>query len=142
MIAPTRTLSSLKPGDTLPPASKTFSTSDLVAYGAATWDWHRLHYDAAYAKSVGLPSVLLDGQSFGAIFARHALDWLGPRAFITRLSFRMRSMAFAGDTLSAEGEVSEVRREADHDVIVLAQRLRIGERLAADASTIVRLPKA
>jgi len=141
MIAPTRTLDSLQVGQPLPLASKTFGPADLVAYGAATWDWHRLHYDVAYAKSVNLPNVLVDGQSFGAVFARHALDWLGPRAFITRLSFRMRSMAFAGDVLAAEGEVAELRREPDGDLVVLTQRLKVGQRLAADATTTVRLPR-
>jgi acyl dehydratase len=133
VIKPTR--SKATPGESLPLLEKKFTAVDLVAYGAATWDWHRLHYDVEYARSRKLPGVLVDGQAFGALLARAALDWAGPRAFIRRLSFKMKSMAFAGDTLRAEGEVTEVR----DNMVVLAQRLLNGERIAAEAVTEIRL---
>ena len=123
-------------GESLPPLEKRFTAVDLVAYGAATWDWHRLHYDADYARSRKLPGVIVDGQAFGALLARAALDWAGPRAFIAKMSLRMKSMAFAGDTLRAEGSVSEVKR----DGIILVQKLMNGEHVAAEATTEIRLP--
>jgi acyl dehydratase len=131
----TRLVGDVAVGERLPALEKQFTAVDLVAYGAATWDWHRLHYDVEYARSRGLPGVLVDGQAFGALLARAALDWAGPRAFIRRLSFKMRSMAFAGDTLRAEGEVTEVRE----NVVVLEQRVLSGERVAAEAVTEIRL---
>ena len=134
MIRPTR--STAVAGETLPILEKKFTSVDLVAYGAATWDWHRLHYDADYARSRKLPGVIVDGQAFGALLARAALDWAGPRAFIAKMSLRMKSMAFAGDTLRAEGSVSEVRR----DRIILVQKLVNGEHVAAEATTEIRLP--
>ena len=134
MIKPTRTAASV--GETLRPLEKRFTEVDLVAYGAATWDWHRLHYDVEYARGRKLPGVLVDGQAFGALLARAALEWAGPRAFITKLSFRMKSMAFAGDTLRVEGSVSDVRG----NVVVLAQRLLNQDRVTAEATTEVRLP--
>ena len=57
------------------------------------------------------------------------------------MSLKMRTMAFAGDTLRAEGEVSAVRTEGTFDVVVLAQRLTLGDKLAAESTTEVRLPK-
>ena len=140
MIAPTRNSAAV--GEALPPLTRRFTQVDLVSYGAATWDWHRLHYDLAYAQSKKLPGTLVDGQAFGALFARVVQDWAGPRAFITRLSFKMKAMAFAGDTLVASGEVSAVRETADAVFVTLTQRLMNGERLAAEAVTEVRLPKA
>jgi acyl dehydratase len=134
VIKPTRTTAA--PGETLPVLEKRFTEVDLVAYGAATWDWHRLHYDVEYARGRKLPGVLVDGQAFGALLARAALEWAGPRAFITKLSFRMKSMAFAGDTLRVEGSVSDVRG----NVVVLAQRLLNKDRVTAEATTEVRLP--
>ena len=141
MIPPTRVASSLQPGDAPPALEKTFRTSDLVAYGAATWDWHRLHYDLEYAKAADLPNVVLDGQVYGALFARHALDWLGPGAFVARLSFRMRAMSFAGETLRAEGQVTDVRPGPDGALVALAQRLKVGDRLVAEGTIEVRLPR-
>jgi acyl dehydratase len=135
VIKKTKQAIAVSVGEKLPVLERRFTAVDLVAYGAATWDWHRLHYDVDYAHSHKLPGVIVDGQAFGALLARAALDWAGPRAFITRMSLRMKSMAFAGDTLRAEGEVNEVRER----VVVLSQRLTNGNRVAAEAVTQIRL---
>ena len=136
MIKPTKSAASVAVGQTLPVLEKRFTAVDLVAYGAATWDWHRLHYDLDYARSRKLPGVIVDGQAFGALLARAALDWAGPRAFLARMSLRMKSMAFAGDTLRAEGEITELKGA----VVVLAQRLVNAGRVAAEATSEIRLP--
>jgi acyl dehydratase len=136
VIRKTKSAGEISPGESLPVLEKKFTAVDLVAYGAATWDWHRLHYDVDYARSRKLPGVIVDGQAFGALLARAALDWAGPRAFITKMSLRMKSMAFAGDTLRAEGAVSEIQG----NVVVLTQRLVNQDRVAAEATTQIRLP--
>lgn len=141
MIASTRSAASLQPGDALPAVEKTFTAVDLAMYGAATWDWHRLHYDPGFADAMQLPGPVVDGQVYGAMFAKQALDWLGPKAFVRRLVFRMRSMAFAGDTLRLEGEVIELRDGRSFDVVVLDQRLTNDGRRVAEATTEIRLPR-
>ena len=141
MIKPTRSAAAITPGEALPPLERCFTAVDLVAYGAATWDWHRLHYDLEYARSMNLPGVVVDGQAFGALLARAALDWAGPLAFITRLSFKMKSMAFAGDRLRAEGEVTALRAIADGHLVELVQRLSCDGRAVAEATTEIRLPR-
>ena len=128
-----------KPGDAMPPLERHITTATIMAYGAATWDWHRMHYDDGYAREQGLPGVVLDGQAFGAYLAMAVTGWLGPRAFVRKLSFRMRAMVRPGDTIRCVGEVSAVDREDGADVVTLAQRLMVGDRLAADGTTVVRL---
>ena len=125
----------MKVGDTLPVLEKTFTTVDLFAYGAATWDWHRLHYDVELARSKGFPGPVIDGQMYGALFARVAMSWAGPRGFISSMSLRMKSIAFAGDTLRVEGAVSAI----EGGVAVLSQRMLNAGRVCADATTRVRL---
>lgn len=125
----------MKAGDPLPSFEKTFTPVDLFAYGAATWDWHRMHYDAELARSKGFAAPVIDGQMYGAIFARVAMRWAGPRAFITKMSLRMKSMAFAGDTLRAEGSVSSVNEAT----VVLEQRLTRGDRVIAECTTSLSL---
>jgi acyl dehydratase len=137
VIRPTKKASDVKAGEKLPILEKSFTSVDLVAYGAATWDWHRLHYDLDYARAKKLPGVIVDGQAFGALLARAALDWAGPRAFLAKMSLRMKSMAFAGDTLRAEGEVSAIQQGR----ITLVQKLMNGDRVAAEATTEIRLPE-
>jgi acyl dehydratase len=125
----------MKTGDTLPVLEKTFTAVDLFAYGAATWDWHRMHYDAELVRAKGFAAPVIDGQMYGALFARVAMQWAGPKAFVTRMSLRMKSMAFAGDTLRAEGAVTEVKGQ----VVVLQQRLVNGERVVAECTSTLSL---
>ena len=125
----------MRPGDPLPPFEKTFTAVDLFAYGAATWDWHRMHYDVELARSKGFAAPVIDGQMYGAVFARVAMRWAGPRAFITKMSLRMKSMAFAGDTLRAEGSVTSVSEAT----AVLEQRLTRGDRVIAECTTSLSL---
>jgi acyl dehydratase len=69
------------------------------------------------------------------------MAWLGPRAFIRKLSFQLRSMVVPGDTLRCEGEVSAVASDDQAVIVTVSQRLQVGDRLAAEAVTEVRLPK-
>jgi acyl dehydratase len=136
MIPPTKTSRNLSPGEKLPALERNFTLVDLVLYGAATWDWNRMHYDVEHTHRLNLRAPVIDGQEFGAFFARAALEWAGPRALVKRLAFRMKAMAFAGDTLRAEGEV----KEALDGGVVVSQRLTCGDRLVAEATTELQLP--
>ncbi|MHC2440337.1 MaoC/PaaZ C-terminal domain-containing protein [Bradyrhizobium sp. USDA 4451] len=139
MIKPTKNVSEVQLGEKLPPLQKMFSVIDLMAYGAATWDWHRLHYDVDFARSMNLQSPVIDGQAFGALFARAAMDWAGPQAFIERMSFKMKSMAFSGETLRIEGKVTEICCQT----VSVTQRLTTSDaRLVSEGETKMRLPSS
>lgn len=126
----------MRPGEKLPPLEKTFTTVDLFAYGAATWDWHRMHHDAEFARSRGFAAPVIDGQMYGAVLARAAMSWAGPRAFMTKMSLKMRALSFAGDALRAEGEVVSVGNRT----VTLEQQLLKDGRVVAEATTEIRLP--
>jgi len=142
MLRPSLEPQQIRIGQPLPEQAHTFTEVDLVAYGAATWDWHRLHYDKAHAQSMQLPGVLIDGQAFGAVFAREAMRWAGPTAFIQRMGLKMKSMAFAGDRLMARGHVTAIDERAGLWVVEIDQQLMCGERLVAQAISEIQLGKA
>jgi acyl dehydratase len=81
---------------------------DMVAYAGATWDWHRLHYDSAWLAERGLERPVVDGQLFGALLAEMVLDWAGPGAELTALSFRFKGFVFAGETVRCTGRVTSI----------------------------------
>ena len=141
MLRPSLDPQQIRIGQALPEQSHTFTEVDLVAYGAATWDWHRLHYDKAYAQAKQLPGVLIDGQAFGAVFAREAMRWAGPRAFLLRMGLKMKSMAFAGDLLVARGQVTAVDHRDGTWMVQLDQQLMCGDRLVAQASSDIQWNK-
>ena len=142
MLRPSLEPQQIRIGQPLPEQAHAFTEVDLVAYGAATWDWHRLHYDKAHAQSMQLPGVLIDGQAFGAVFAREAMRWAGPTAFIQRMGLKMKSMAFAGDHLVARGHVTAIDERAGLWVVQIDQQLMCGERLVAQAISEIQLGKA
>ena len=124
-----------KLGDQIPVLEKMITSDLIMAYGAATWDWHRMHYDADFARGQGLPGVVLDGQAMGAIFARALTDGFGPGAFVSKLSFRLRAMVAPGDVLRCEGEITSV----EDNIIGLTQRITAGGRIAGEATSEIKL---
>jgi acyl dehydratase len=125
----------LEIGTPIPPLERALTQMRLVAYGAATWDWHRLHYEREYAAARNIAGPIVDGQMFGALLAEALIDWLGPRAFIRRMSFRLRAMVFAGETVRCEGEVASILAEANCEVVRVTQRVRVGERIAVEPAS-------
>jgi acyl dehydratase len=128
-------VSSPTPGDRLAPLERTISLTAMVAYSGATWDWHPMHYDAAYAADAGFPGPVVDGQMLGALMAEHVLDHFGPRASLERLSFRFRAVVVAGETVRIEAEVTQ----AGDGRVTIEQRVLAGDRLAAEGTAEVRL---
>ena len=129
-------------GTLVPPLERALTQVRMVAYGGATWDWHRLHYEPEYAAARNIAGPIVDGQMFGALLAEALLDWLGPRAFIRRMNFRLRAMVFAGETVRCEGEVTSIVAEHDCDVVRVVQRVRVGERIVVEpASAEIVLPR-
>jgi acyl dehydratase len=111
--------------------------ADLMAYGAATWDWHRLHYDAIYCRSIGLDGPIVDGQLLGALQARHVRDWAGPHGALHRLWFRNTAVVRPGDEVRVEGRV--VRTAGP--LVELEQRACVNGQLVAvgGAELVVRV---
>ena len=102
-------------GDELTPLQKAIDLPRMMAYGAATWDFIRVHYDADHVRELGFSGPFVDGQMLGAFLAQHVQDWAGPGAFLRKLGFRNRIMVYPGDALVCRGVVTGLRREGDHD---------------------------
>lgn len=109
-------------------------------YAGATWDWHALHYDAAFATEVKLPGPIADGQMYGAFFASQLLSLLGPTAVVESMSFRFHSMVYAGETVDVTGEVDSVDPNADTVRVSAKHRLTVGDRLCATGSSVTSAP--
>lgn len=96
----------LSAGRAIRPLRRCIALPDMVAYGAATWDWHRLHYDEAHARRLGAPAPLVDGQMLGALLAECVLRAAGPGARLVRLSYRNRAPVRAGETVVCSGTIA------------------------------------
>ena len=133
-------------GDELTPLRKQIDLPRMMAYGAATWDFIRVHYDADRARVLGFPGPFVDGQMLGAFLAQLVQDWAGPGAFLRKLAFRNRVMVYPGDALVCRGTVTALSQDGDDDdypglveceLWIENQR---DERVVDRASAVVQLP--
>ena len=85
-------------GDVVPPLERTISITDMVAYAGATWDWHKLHYDPAYAASKELPGPIV---GFCRTGARSTSLWALSNAGQRSAEELIRTAADAGYDIAA-----------------------------------------
>jgi acyl dehydratase len=140
MLTQDRRFEDIKVGDKITPLSKEIGIARMMAYGAATWDFIRLHYDADYARGHGFEAPFVDGQMMGGFLAQHVQDWAGVRAFLRKLAFRNRLMAYPGDSLTCYGVVTKVDTNNEGGIVecdlwIDNQR---GEKVVDSANALVR----
>jgi hydroxyacyl-ACP dehydratase HTD2-like protein with hotdog domain len=93
-------------GEPFPSEEIKLDLTSLVIYAAATWDFHRYHYDAAFVKTLGLPAPFVDGQMIGALLASRLMRWGGPNAFVRKLGYRQRATVYVDETIVLGGTVT------------------------------------
>jgi acyl dehydratase len=98
-------------GTPMPILERPITLAQMVVYSGATWDWYRIHYDTEFAHGKGLAAPVVDGQMFGALFAKQVQDWLGPQCFLRELEFRNRNLMFAGETVRIGGQIESLETD-------------------------------
>jgi hydroxyacyl-ACP dehydratase HTD2-like protein with hotdog domain len=98
-------------GDAIPSVTEAASEVQLFFFSAATYNGHRIHYDLPYAKSEGLPNILVHGPLQAALLAKTVTDWIGPAGRLTRFQVQNRGNAFPNEPLSFGGVVKAKREE-------------------------------
>lgn len=130
-------------GQELPTLHKEISSVQMMMYGAATWDFMRIHYDSEYARSKGLPGPIVDGQMLGAFLAQMMVDWAGDPGALRSLSLRYRSFVRPGDKVVCKGKVTG-KSEDGNDTLVeceLVVERGEGEVVAGPARAVVSLAR-
>ena len=142
MIEKARRFQDIQIGDEITPLVKEIGMARMMAYGAATWDFIRLHYDADYARDLGFEAPFVDGQMMGGFLTQHVQDWAGPGAFLRKLAFRNRVMAYPGDSLTCHGVVTDVSSTEEGGMVEcdLWMENQRGEKVVDPASALLRFP--
>jgi acyl dehydratase len=102
-------MSEFKPGDALPELRVTPDADLTKRYAAASGDPNPIHTDPEFAKSVGLPGIILHGLWTMAQVARANAAVTGgdPRA-LKRLSVQFRGMGFPEQEIVITSTVKSV----------------------------------
>jgi len=102
----------LHEGTLIPPLIKNPTTQQLVQYAGASGDFYQIHYDQDYAKSNGLPTVIIHGALKNAWFGQIITDWIGSSGTLEKLSIQYRGMDVPGSPLTIDGKI--VRKWVEH----------------------------
>jgi len=78
----------------------------LAMFATATAEFVDIHYDADFARSLGLPGPIIQGLYKTALVARMLKDWLGDGSLIRSLAVEHRGMDLAGAVLTVGGAVT------------------------------------
>jgi acyl dehydratase len=95
-------------GEELPELVTNPTTRQLVQYAGAQGDFYEIHYDQAYAQSVGLPGVILHGLLKAAFLGRLVTDWLGDRGTLKSFEVSYRGIDVPGRPYRCRGQVTRV----------------------------------
>ena len=95
-------------GQELPELVKTCTTRQLVMWAAASGDFYEIHYDVAYARSIGLPGLVVHGALKHAFLGQLVHEWISPGGRIVRFGCSYRGMDEPGSEIRCRGRV--VRR--------------------------------
>lgn len=135
-----RSVDDVPEGTAIPPLTKAISTTQMMMYGAATWDFMRIHYDADYTRQRGFPGPFVDGQMLGAFLAQLVVDWAGDPGALKRLSVRYRNFVFPGDTVTCRGKVTHRSTREGLLTCELIAENQHGEVVAGPATALLTLP--
>jgi hydroxyacyl-ACP dehydratase HTD2-like protein with hotdog domain len=79
----------------------------LFRFSAVSWNSHRIHYDADYARSEGFPDVVVQSTLHACTIVRHALACAGPEATLASVSWRNHATAVADEPLTLTATPSQ-----------------------------------
>ncbi|MDR0808995.1 MAG: hypothetical protein LBE86_07705 [Gemmobacter sp.] len=101
------------------------TTSHLVRWCGASENWHKIHYDAAFAvQHDGLPGLLINGSLKQHFLAKMLKDWAGGQGRLWKLSYQFRAMNLVGEALTAWGIVTGTEERGRFGLVYLAVGIR------------------
>ncbi len=103
----------------LPDLVVTSTSRQLVQYAAASRDFYEAHYDLGFARSIGLPGVILHGLFKLALFGRTVTSWAGPDCFLRELSATYRGTDLVNEPFRVAATVVQATTEEGLHVVTL-----------------------
>lgn len=107
----------VRPGTKIPELVKNCSPRQLVMWAAASGDFYEIHYDVEYARSLGLPGLVVHGALKNAFLGQLLHDWVAPLGRIVRYGCSYRGMDYPREDLRCRGTVTKVTNlDGEHAV--------------------------
>jgi acyl dehydratase len=107
----------VEPGDAIPELVERCTPRQLVMWASASGDFYEIHYDVEYARSVGLPGLVVHGALKNAFLGHLLYRWIAPAGRIVRYGCSYRGMDYPGQDLRCRGKVTAIS-EPDGEYLV------------------------
>jgi len=127
-------------GTHIPQIIKKPTSVQLFMYSAVTWNTHRIHYDADFARDHDrFPGILVHGGLYGCFLVQLVTGWIRETGTLKRISWSDRGIAILGDTLTCQGIVTSKYVKQDEalvecDTWIENQR---GEKISPGKATVI-----
>lgn len=122
-MTPVRSISDVEVGQVLPSRIIHVNRERLVQYTGASLDRNRIHWDEAFARSVGLPDVIAHGMFTMGTAINVVSDWAGDTGRVVEYGARFTKPVVvpyaAGADVEATGVVTAVDTEARRATVEL-----------------------
>lgn len=143
----TPTLSDLTVGQDIGSRSIDVTRADLVKYAGASGDFNPIHWNEAFATSVGLPGVIAHGMFTMGSAVQLVTDWAGDPAAVVDFQTRFTKPVPVSDTTGTPGagavvEISGAIGAIDADKGAARVDLTVtcaGQKVLMKAQAVVRL---
>ncbi len=93
-------------GSGIPALVKNPTTRQLVRWAGASGDFNEIHYDQDFARSTGLPGVIIHGRLKAAFLGQLMTNWAGAEGQLKKFSCSYKSMDAPGSSLTCKGKVA------------------------------------
>jgi acyl dehydratase len=107
----------VEPGDAILELVERCTPRQLVMWASASGDFYEIHYDVEYARSVGLPGLVVHGALKNAFLGHLLYRWIAPAGRIVRYGCSYRGMDYPGQDLRCRGKVTAIS-EPDGEYLV------------------------
>jgi hypothetical protein len=95
-------------GTKLPPLELHGSPTFIVSTAIATRDYQDVHHDRDLAQAKGSKDIFVNILTDTGLVQRFITDWAGPNAVIKSIGLRLGVPWYAYDTVTFNGEVTDV----------------------------------
>lgn len=127
-------------GNEIPELVKNCSPRQLVMWAAASGDFYEIHYDVEYARSLGLPGLVVHGALKNAFLGQLLHDWVAPRGRILRYGCSYRGMDYPGEDLRCRGTITNVTSRDDEHLVELDIWVENPREITSPGTAVVALP--
>ncbi len=105
-------------GQEVPQLVKEPTNLQLFMFSAVTWNLHRIHYDADFARDRDkLPNVVTHRGLLGNFLAQMLADWMKENGALKKIEWSVRGSAMPGDKLTCRGKITKKYKDGNDNVV-------------------------